>query len=190
MRVGSSIDQTLIDRHAARNVQVAKSGFAFSESRSSRHALTRDMPLVPRTRSSHQRAPQGYANFGIGTLVGFAMCALVPVGVRRRLRTSNLMRAIFTRAAPTISGKSPEKFKIGTKPIPGTSLNAARYWSRHSGRRRGSPSTSLQKPAENYDDEVRSISCLGNRRPRNHRGFRHGRRKPDRHPQIRPLEIF
>ena len=44
------------------------------------------------------------------------MCALVPVGVRRRLRTSNLMLAIFTRAALTISGKSPEKFKIGVKP--------------------------------------------------------------------------
>jgi hypothetical protein len=45
------------------------------------------------------------------------MCALVPVRVRRRLTTSNLTRPIFTRAALTISGKSPEKFKIGIKPI-------------------------------------------------------------------------
>jgi hypothetical protein len=87
------------------------------------------------------------------------------------------MRPIFTRAALTISGESPEKFKIGIKPIIRDLVKYGHVPDRYSGRRRGSPPTSLQKPAENYDDEVRSISWLGNRRSRNHRGFRHERRK-------------
>ena len=112
------------------------------------------------------------------------MCALVPVRVRCWLTTSNLMQPIFTRAVLTISGKSPEKFKIGIKPI------ISDLGSRYSGRLRGSPPTTLQKPAENSDDEVRSISYLGDRRSRNHRGFRNGRQERYRQPQIRLLEVL